>query len=159
MGSRGLRRGEAVGQDWQEIDLDVGLITPAKEIVVDGWDTYESEPKTDGSANTIALDNLNITTLRDHKARQEKERSKFLRDLPPHPRHDRPATRHPAGPAPRRRDADARRRRRHPHGEGDLAALHHHADLGHIREPAPWAGPRNRGEGNEADPQVASGRC
>jgi integrase len=38
MGSRGLRRGEAVGQDWHEIDLDAGLITPAKEIVVDGWD-------------------------------------------------------------------------------------------------------------------------
>lgn len=50
MGTRGLRRGEAVGQDWHEIDLDAGLITPAKEIVVDGWDLYESEPKTDGSA-------------------------------------------------------------------------------------------------------------
>ena len=59
MGSRGLRRGEAVGQDWHEIDLGSGLITPAKEIVVDGWDPYESEPKTDGCANTIALDSTN----------------------------------------------------------------------------------------------------
>lgn len=41
MGTRGLRRGEAVGQDWHEIDLDAGLITPAKEIVVDGWDPYD----------------------------------------------------------------------------------------------------------------------
>ena len=73
MGTRGLRRGEAVGQDWHEIDLDAGLITPAKEIVVDGWDPYESEPKTDGSANTIALDSMNIAALRDHKALQEKE--------------------------------------------------------------------------------------
>ncbi|MFD4604085.1 tyrosine recombinase XerC [Streptomyces sp. NPDC058464] len=77
MGTRGLRRGEAVGQDWHEIDLVVGLITPAKEIVVDGWDPYESEPKTDGSANTIALDSMNIVVLRDHKARQEKERAKW----------------------------------------------------------------------------------
>lgn len=76
-GTRGLRRGEAVGQDWHEIDLDAGLITPAKEIVVDGWDPYESEPKTDGSANTIALDSMNIVVLRDHKARQEKERAKW----------------------------------------------------------------------------------
>ncbi|MFF4686769.1 tyrosine recombinase XerC [Streptomyces sp. NPDC001307] len=75
MGTRGLRRGEAVGQDWHEIDLDAGLITPAKEIVVDGWDLYESEPKTDGSANTIALDSVNIAVLRDHKARQDKERA------------------------------------------------------------------------------------
>ncbi len=77
MGTRGLRRGEAVGQDWHEIDLDVGLITPAKEIVVDGWDPYESEPKTDGSANTIALDSVNIVVLREHKARQEQERAKW----------------------------------------------------------------------------------
>ncbi|MEV0446169.1 tyrosine-type recombinase/integrase [Streptomyces spectabilis] len=77
MGSRGLRRGEAVGQDWHEIDLDAGLITPAKEIVVDGWDPYESEPKTDGSANTIALDSANVTALRDHKVRQEKERAEW----------------------------------------------------------------------------------
>ncbi|MFF6954457.1 tyrosine recombinase XerC [Streptomyces iakyrus] len=77
MGTRGLRRGEAVGQDWHEIDLDAGLITPAKEIVVDGWDTYESEPKTDGSASTIALDSLNIATLREHRARQLKEREEW----------------------------------------------------------------------------------
>jgi integrase len=77
MGTRGLRRGEAVGQDWHEIDLDAGLITPAKEIVVDGWDTYESEPKTDGSASTIALDSLNIAALREHRAHQLKEREKW----------------------------------------------------------------------------------
>jgi integrase len=45
--------------------------------VVDGWDPYESEPKTDGSANTIALDSMTIAELRDHKARQEKERSEW----------------------------------------------------------------------------------
>ncbi|MFF5283049.1 tyrosine recombinase XerC [Streptomyces sp. NPDC013171] len=76
MGTRGLRRGEAVGQDWHETDLDAGLITPAKEIVVDGWDPYESEPKTDGSAGTIALDSVNIEVLRAQKARQTKERKK-----------------------------------------------------------------------------------
>ncbi|WP_416485283.1 site-specific integrase [Streptomyces sp. CL12] len=75
MGTRGLRRGEAVGQDWHEVALDAGLITPAKEIVVDGWDPYESEPKTDGSANTIALDSMNIAVLRGHKARQDEERA------------------------------------------------------------------------------------
>ncbi|GGR42123.1 hypothetical protein GCM10010282_38620 [Streptomyces roseolus] len=74
MGTRGLRRGEAVGQDWHETDLDAGLITPAKGIVVDGWSPYESEPKTDGSAGTIALDSVNIEVLRAQKARQAKER-------------------------------------------------------------------------------------
>ncbi|MER7854205.1 tyrosine-type recombinase/integrase [Streptomyces bacillaris] len=76
MGTRGLRRGEAVGQDWHETDLNVGLITPAKEIVVDGWDPYESEPKTDGSAGTIALDSVNVAVLRAHRKRQARERKK-----------------------------------------------------------------------------------
>ncbi|WP_425315493.1 hypothetical protein [Streptomyces viridochromogenes] len=67
----------AVSMQEHEIDLDAGLITPAKEIVVDGWDPYESEPKTDGSANTIALDSTTISELRDHKARQEKERAEW----------------------------------------------------------------------------------
>ncbi|GCD44700.1 tyrosine recombinase XerC [Streptomyces paromomycinus] len=77
IGTRGLRRGEAVGQDWTETDLDAGLITPAKEIVVDGWDPYESAPKTDGSASTIALDSLNVAVLRAHRERQEQERQQW----------------------------------------------------------------------------------
>ena len=74
---RGLRRGERVGQDWVYVDLDAGLITPAKEIVVDNWDPYESDPKTDGSAGTIALDSLDVTVPRAHRARQNEERLKW----------------------------------------------------------------------------------
>jgi hypothetical protein len=76
VGFRGLRRGGVVGQDLSNVDLKAGLITPAKEIVVDGWDPYEAEPKTDGSANTIALDSLTIAALRAHKKRQKKDRKK-----------------------------------------------------------------------------------
>nr|WP_246203825.1 hypothetical protein [Streptomyces tailanensis] len=119
--------------------------------------TYESEPKTDGSANTIALDSMTISELRDHKARQEKERTQWgttWRDTGKvftkehgswlHPETVSETFRrilattdlphHPAGPTPRRRDAHARRRRRHPRGEGNAAALHHHAVLGHVHE-------------------------
>ncbi|MGQ4514258.1 tyrosine-type recombinase/integrase [Streptomyces sp. DW26H14] len=76
---RGLRRGEGVGQDWVNIDLDGKRITIAKEIVVDGWTPVESEPKTDGSAATIALDSLNVRVLRAHRARQLAERDARLR--------------------------------------------------------------------------------
>ncbi len=44
---------------------------------MDGCDPYESEPKTDGSANTIALDSTTISELRDHKARQDKTRAQW----------------------------------------------------------------------------------
>lgn len=73
---RGLRRGEGVGQDWTGVDLDGGLITIAKEIVVgaDGWTPVETIPKTDGSAATIALDSATAEVLREHQAQQQAER-------------------------------------------------------------------------------------
>ncbi|MFJ2580005.1 tyrosine recombinase XerC [Kitasatospora aureofaciens] len=75
---RGLRRGEGVGQDWHNTDLDRGLLTVAKEIVQDGWTPMETEPKTDGSAATIALDSVTVQVLREHRARQLAERDRQL---------------------------------------------------------------------------------
>ncbi|MEU0181377.1 tyrosine-type recombinase/integrase [Streptomyces sp. NPDC006207] len=74
IGFRGLRRGEAVGQEWTDVDLDGGYITVAKEIVVDGWTPIETVPKTDGSAATIGLDSVTVQVLREHRARQLQER-------------------------------------------------------------------------------------
>ncbi|MFD9225234.1 tyrosine recombinase XerC [Streptomyces sp. NPDC060064] len=71
---RGLRRGEGVGQDWVNVDLDGQSLTVAKEIVVDGWTPVETEPKTDGSAGTIGLDMATVQALREHRARQLAER-------------------------------------------------------------------------------------
>ncbi|MFC9095073.1 hypothetical protein [Streptomyces sp. NPDC057072] len=67
---RGLRRGEGVGQDWVNVDLDAQAITIAKEIVVNGWVPFEDDPKTDGSAATIGLDSVNVAVLRAHRMRQ-----------------------------------------------------------------------------------------
>lgn len=74
---RGLRRGEGVGQEWMDTDLDKALLAVSKEIVVDGWTPYESEPKTDGSAATIGLDSATVAVLRNHRARQNEERLKW----------------------------------------------------------------------------------
>lgn len=71
---RGLRRGEAVGQDWSYVNLDAGELTPAKEIVQDGWKPYESAPKTEGSASVIHLDSATVAVLRAHRAQQNRER-------------------------------------------------------------------------------------
>ncbi|MGW4731872.1 site-specific integrase [Streptomyces shenzhenensis] len=76
---RGLRRGEGVGQPWVYVDLDAGLITPAKNLVVDNWEVYEDDPKTEESATTIALDSLNVSMLREHRARQLAERDEWNR--------------------------------------------------------------------------------
>lgn len=76
---RGLRRGEAVGQDWRDVDLDGQSITIAKNIVVRQWTPEEGVPKTDGSAGTIALDSLNVEVLRAHRECQLQERQAWNR--------------------------------------------------------------------------------
>ncbi|MCC3774183.1 site-specific integrase [Streptomyces sp. UNOB3_S3] len=79
IGFRGLRRGEGVGQEWTDVDLEASLLTVSKEIVVDGWDPLETEPETDGSAATIALDSVNVQVLREHRIRQLAEREARLK--------------------------------------------------------------------------------
>ncbi|MGO4419658.1 site-specific integrase, partial [Streptomyces sp. MCAF7] len=44
------------------------------EIIVDSWQVFEDDPKTDGSAASIALDSVNIAVLREHRVRQRAER-------------------------------------------------------------------------------------
>ncbi|MYY10057.1 tyrosine-type recombinase/integrase [Streptomyces sp. SID4919] len=74
---RGLRRGEACGQKWTDTRLDNGFITVAKQLVVDGWEVYEDDPKTDSGARTIALDSDTVAALKRHHARQEEDRAEW----------------------------------------------------------------------------------
>lgn len=67
-----------MGQEWADTDLDNKLLTVAKEIVPDGWTPYESEPKTDSSASTIALDDETVRVLRAHRDGQREERDRRL---------------------------------------------------------------------------------
>lgn len=76
---RGLRRGEGVGADWRNVDLDGNALTVGKELVVDSWEVFEDDPKTEESAGTIALDSLNVGVLREHRARQLAERDSWNR--------------------------------------------------------------------------------
>ncbi|MFG2670527.1 site-specific integrase [Streptomyces sp. NPDC048445] len=73
---RGLRRGEACGVRWTDVDLDAGLLTVAKAIVQNGWDVYEDDPKTDAGARTISLDSVTAEVLREHRALQAVEQEK-----------------------------------------------------------------------------------
>ncbi|GAB3173336.1 hypothetical protein GCM10027162_17210 [Streptomyces incanus] len=165
---RGLRRGEACGQQWTDTHLDAGLITVAKQLVVDGWEVYEDDPKTDTGARTIALDSDTVQALKRHRAQQDKDREEWgerlggdrprlhpgeRRDAPPRQHHpavrravrgDRPS----AGPAPRPaargRDAGPRGRGRPEGHPGDARPLldHHHGR--HVHEPAARGGSGDR---------------
>ncbi|RFU41188.1 site-specific integrase [Actinomadura logoneensis] len=71
---RGLRRGEACGLRWSDVDLDEGTVTIRWQIIQIGPDTFEGKPKTDAGEATISLDASTVTVLRAHRARQNTER-------------------------------------------------------------------------------------
>ncbi|MGW6743741.1 site-specific integrase [Streptomyces sp. NPDC055025] len=71
---RGLRRSEACGVRWTDVDLDAGLLTVAKPLIQNGSDVYEEDPKTDAGARTISLDSVTVEVLRERRAREAVER-------------------------------------------------------------------------------------
>jgi integrase len=71
---RGLRRGEACGSRWTDIDLDAGTATIAKQLIVLGWTPTEDDPKSDAGGRTIALDAGTVAVLRTHRRRQLADR-------------------------------------------------------------------------------------
>ncbi|MEU6344449.1 tyrosine-type recombinase/integrase [Streptomyces sp. NPDC046977] len=76
----GLRRGEAVGLDWVNINFKARTIGVAREIVVDGWKPVETAPKTEGSAADVKVDRATVEALRAHQERQAAERAGRLAD-------------------------------------------------------------------------------
>ena len=70
---RGLRRGEAVGLPWAEVDLAGRSLTVTQQIVQLGYRTESGPPKSD-SARGWRSTRTASTALRAHKARQAAER-------------------------------------------------------------------------------------
>ncbi|QXE39394.1 site-specific integrase [Streptomyces sp. GMY02] len=75
---RGLRRGEAVGQAWADVDLGAEILRVSKTIVQDGWTPMESKPKTEDSEALIALGPGTTQVLLEHRVRQMDERQERL---------------------------------------------------------------------------------
>jgi integrase len=70
----GLRRGEALGLKWGDIDFDAGRLAVRRTLVSVGYEIRWSEPKTQSSRRVVALDAGTVTALRTHRARQNEER-------------------------------------------------------------------------------------
>jgi len=71
---RGLRRGEACGLHWTDLDLDHAVLTVTWQIVQHGWATELKAPKTEGSERVVALDTGTVAALRRHRRRQHRDR-------------------------------------------------------------------------------------
>lgn len=68
----GMRRGEAVGLRWCDIDLDAGAVTIARSVTVAQGATHVGTPKS-GRARTVSLDPATVAALRSWKAQQAAE--------------------------------------------------------------------------------------
>ena len=71
---RGLRRGEACGLHWADLDLAHAALTVRWQIVQEGPDTHLRKPKSDAGDRPIPLDTGTVQTLREHRTRQNSRR-------------------------------------------------------------------------------------
>lgn len=74
LSTTGMRRGEAAGLAWGDVNLDGGRLTIRRSRVVVNHQVVDSSTKTDSSARTIGLDPATVRALRSHRARQSADR-------------------------------------------------------------------------------------
>ena len=70
----GMRRGEALGLRWSDVDLGVGRVTINRALSVIDNELVWSTPKTARSRRSVSLDPETVRTLQTHRARQLEER-------------------------------------------------------------------------------------
>jgi len=72
--SIGLRRGEALGLRWADVDLDTGRLHIRQTLQRHSGELHFAPPKTRRSRRTVPLLPSMVTTLREHRERQAEER-------------------------------------------------------------------------------------
>jgi integrase len=70
----GLRRGEALGLRWPDLDLDAGRASIRQTVIAIKHTVMISTPKTAKGRRTVTLDSGTVAALREHRARQAAER-------------------------------------------------------------------------------------
>jgi integrase len=71
----GLRRGEALGLRWQDVDLEAARLCVRRALVPCGKEVLVSEPKTARGRRVVALDPETVAVLRGQAARQLAEQA------------------------------------------------------------------------------------
>lgn len=74
LGTTGMRRGEALGLRWADIDLDRAQIKVQRALVTGDGGKMWSTPKTKAGWRTVSIDEDTVAVLRTHKARQAAEK-------------------------------------------------------------------------------------
>lgn len=74
LATTGMRRGEALGLRWSDVDLDSSQIHVSQTLTTVRYQPTLSTPKTKRSRRAIYLDATTIQSLRSHRTRQREER-------------------------------------------------------------------------------------
>jgi integrase len=74
LATTGLRRGEALGLRWAEVNLDAGRARITHTLGSISWKVVSGQPKTSAGRRPIALDPITVTVLRDHRKRMLEQR-------------------------------------------------------------------------------------
>jgi integrase len=74
LATTGLRRGEALGLRWSDLDLDAGRASIRQTVIVIRHTVMIGTPKTAKGRRIVTLDKGTVTALREHRGRQAAER-------------------------------------------------------------------------------------
>jgi integrase len=74
LATTGLRRGEALGLRWSDLDLDAGRASIRQTVIAIRHTVMVGTPKTAKGRRTVTLDSGTVTALREHRRRQAAER-------------------------------------------------------------------------------------
>jgi len=73
----GMRRGEAIGLRWSDVDLEGGRLAVRRALIPNGRDVVVSEPKTVKGRRVIAIDPGTVEVLKAQAARQLDEQKEW----------------------------------------------------------------------------------
>lgn len=82
LATTGMRRGEAMGLRWSDLDLDAGRARVVQTEIQSGSEVLIGEPKTAQGRRPIALDPATVAELRAHRRRMLEERLLVGSDFP-----------------------------------------------------------------------------
>jgi integrase len=77
MATAGLRRGEALGLRWDDVDLDRGALSVRRALVLVANAPTFNEPKTEAGRRSVPLASQTVAALKTHRKRQAEERLAF----------------------------------------------------------------------------------